>query len=107
MWALPWPWMPATPTRITSLAPSTRPDALVPAIVTSGNVAPAAAVLRKCRRESFFMTILRDNEFPGMTPPSFDRFQVRQQVGHGRHVDFFLQPLRHKGQPRAPQLVDV
>ena len=61
MWALPWPWMPATPTRIVSLAPSTRPDDLVPAMVKSGNAAPAAAaVSRKPRREMFFMTILRE-----------------------------------------------
>ena len=33
MWALPRPLMPATPTRIASLAPSTRPDDLVPAMV--------------------------------------------------------------------------
>src|SRR5436305_13518802 len=49
MWELPWPWMPATPTRIPSLAPSTRPDDLVPAMVTSGNAAPAAAVWRNLR----------------------------------------------------------
>ena len=38
---------------------------------------------------------------------SLDRLQIRQQVRHGRHVDEFLQALRHERQPRAPQLVDV
>src|SRR5262249_18658127 len=58
MWPFPCPWMPATPTRITSLAPSTRPDALVPAIVTSGNTEPAAAArLRKLRRVILFMRL--------------------------------------------------
>src|SRR2546427_10675129 len=48
--------MPAIPTRITSLAPSTRPDDLVPAIVKRGNAALAvAACLRKLRRVMFFM----------------------------------------------------
>src|SRR5437763_10229793 len=50
MWAFPCPWMPATPTRITSLAPSTRPDALVPATVTTGNAEQAAACFRNPRR---------------------------------------------------------
>src|SRR5262245_25499045 len=58
MWPFPCPWMPATPTRITSLAPSTRPDALVPAMVTSGNTEPAAAArLRKLRRVILFMRL--------------------------------------------------
>src|SRR5437667_4231133 len=48
--------MPAIPTRITSLAPNTRPDDLVPAIVKRGNAALAvAACLRKLRRVMFFM----------------------------------------------------
>ena len=59
MWALPCPWMPATPTRIASLAPSTRPEDLVPAMVNDGKTEPAAAaVLRKPRRETLFMMIL-------------------------------------------------
>jgi hypothetical protein len=29
--------------------------------------------------------------------------QVRQQVGHGRHVDLLLQPLRHERHAGAPQ----
>ena len=59
MWALPRPLMPATPTRMVSLAPSTRPEDLVPAIVNSGKTGlAAAAVPRKPRREMFFMTIL-------------------------------------------------
>src|SRR5262249_7970576 len=61
MWAFPCPWIPATPTRIVSLAPSTRPDDLVPAMVTSGNAALAAAVPRKSRREILVMTILRES----------------------------------------------
>src|SRR5262245_51106843 len=48
--------MPATPTRITSLAPKTRPEAFVPAIVKRGNAAVAvAACLRKLRRLMFFI----------------------------------------------------
>src|SRR3954451_114385 len=43
MWALPWPWMPQTPARMTSLAPRTRPADLVPAMGT-------AAAFRKVRR---------------------------------------------------------
>src|SRR5687768_9113279 len=43
--------MPAMPTRITSLAPSTRPEDLVPAMVKRGKAAPAAAArFRKLRR---------------------------------------------------------
>src|SRR5437588_606413 len=53
MWALPWPWMPATPTRIVSLAPSTRPDDLVPAIVN--DAAPARVPLRNLRRVGCLM----------------------------------------------------
>src|ERR1043166_66973 len=51
MWAFPCPWMPAMPTRMTSLAPRTRPEDLVPAMVKSGKAALAATVcLRKLRR---------------------------------------------------------
>ena len=50
MWSWPRPWMPATATRMVSLAPITRPDDLVPAMVTSGKAAAAAAPLRKLRR---------------------------------------------------------
>src|SRR6266852_1157923 len=54
--------MPATPTRMTSFAPSTRPDDLVPAMVT---VAAAASVwLRKLRRVIWFM------ELPSALGPS-------------------------------------
>src|SRR5258708_30431256 len=43
--------MPATPTRMMSFAPRTGGEALVPAMVTSGNAAlAAAAALRKVRR---------------------------------------------------------
>src|SRR5215475_14225375 len=49
MWAFPWPWMPQTPTRMTSLAPRTRPDDFVPAMVT------AAAAWRKSRRVTWVM----------------------------------------------------
>src|SRR5690242_8112380 len=44
MWSPPRPCSPATPRRIVSLAPSTRPDDLVPAMVT---VAAAARVRRR------------------------------------------------------------
>ena len=48
--------MPATPIRITSLAPRTRPAALVPARVKSGKAAPRVAVRwRKTRRVIRFM----------------------------------------------------
>ena len=59
MWAFPCPWMPATPTRIASFAPSTRPEDFVPAIVNNGQTEPAAAaLLRNRRRETLFMMIL-------------------------------------------------
>src|SRR5215831_10779085 len=45
--------MPATPTRMASFAPRTRPDDLVPAIVTVA--AAANAWLRKFRRVTCFM----------------------------------------------------
>src|SRR5436190_819641 len=47
MWSAPRPFSPATAMRTVSLAPRTRPDDLVPAMVTS---APAPAALRKSRR---------------------------------------------------------
>jgi hypothetical protein len=34
---------------------------------------------------------------PG-NPPSLDRIQVRQQVGHAPHVDLLVEPFRHEGQ---------
>jgi hypothetical protein len=52
----PRPLIPATPMRTVSLAPITRPDALVPPIVNSGKAAPAAAAERSTvRREIRFM----------------------------------------------------
>ena len=52
----PRPRMPATPTRIVSLAPITRPEAFVPAMVNSGNAALAAALdLMKLRRVNLAM----------------------------------------------------
>src|SRR5262245_33659890 len=47
-WEPPRPFRPATPTRMTELAPSTRPDDLVPATVMVA--AAARVVLRKSRR---------------------------------------------------------
>src|SRR5690606_13167394 len=52
MCAPPRPLMPATPTRMTSLAPSTWPDDFVPAMVNRLNAVLAAAVVfRNLRRE--------------------------------------------------------
>src|SRR5262245_26591568 len=61
-WAPPRPLRPATPMRITSLAPRTLPDDLVPAIVT---VAAAASVLfrnlRRVRRDiAYFLSRWRE-----------------------------------------------
>src|SRR5438067_8124065 len=47
-WAPPRPLRPATPTRMVSLAPSTRPDDFVPAMVMVAAV--ARALLRNVRR---------------------------------------------------------
>src|SRR5579871_5772208 len=49
-WEPPRPLRPATPMRITSLAPSTRPEDLVPAMVTLA--AAASVFFRKLRRVS-------------------------------------------------------
>src|SRR5262245_25410726 len=68
MWAFPCPWIPATPTRIVSLAPRTLPDDLVPAMVTSGNaVLAAAAVSRKPRRDMWLIGVLREKGSPVKT----------------------------------------
>src|SRR5262245_13928936 len=56
MWALPWPWMPHTPTRMTSLAPRTRPADLVPAIVIAA--AASSECFRKLRRVGCVMTLV-------------------------------------------------
>src|SRR5436305_12600630 len=53
-WLEPRPFRPAMPRRITSLAPSTRPDDLVPAIVT--DAAAARVVFRNRRRDRWVMT---------------------------------------------------
>src|SRR5687767_6690919 len=53
MWPFPWPLMPQTPMRMASLAPRTRPDDLVPAMVTAA--ADARVVLKKSRRVGWVM----------------------------------------------------
>src|SRR5258705_447325 len=75
--------MPATPTRITSLAPSTRPEDFVPAMVKSGNAALAAAPFRKLRRVIMLIltTVLMVNSrFPCFTATSEITAQPGKQV---------------------------
>src|SRR5213083_2905806 len=80
MCAFPCPWMPAMPTRITSLAPSTRPEALVPAMVKSGKAALATAVrLRKFRRVILF---IKDFLLFGSLLSGLFLLHPHLQVGH-------------------------
>jgi len=58
MWSPPRPWMPATPIRTVSFAPSTRPDDFVPAITKLPATPAAAAWRRNVRREWRVMGIL-------------------------------------------------
>src|SRR4051812_16613376 len=74
--------MPATPTRITSLAPSTRPDDLVPAMVTSGKTEPAAAAcLRNLRLVILCMGYSRVRGLEG--PPKAALVMRSSGIGYG------------------------
>src|SRR5689334_17815117 len=76
-WEPPRPWRPATPTRMTELAPITRPDDLVPATVTVA--AAARVVFRKSRR--FWSVIGRP--FVGVGPERQKRILALILGGRG------------------------